>query len=358
MIVMVAGDARMNLMRQMFAFIGVSEFRTVGGSEQDYNGITLLQWAAKHIVASTYGGVMTTQISTLNQEFGIAGRLTFRDAGDGFIVIDVDNSHCTASVAMQGAHLMTWNPKGEEPVIWMSPVATLAHGKSIRGGVPICWPWFGAHAHNPSFPGHGFARTVPWDVIGTEALDDGSTRISFRVTDVKRDQWPCEVPAEMHMVIGRELEMELVTENRNDEVITLGDALHTYFCVSDVSKVVIRGLDGCDYLDKVDGGSRKSQHGDVTINSEVDRIYFDQGQDVVIEDPGMGRDIRIEKRNSHSTIVWNPWVEKCQKMGDFGSDDGYLGMVCVESANADEDVVQLAPGDRYQLWVRYSVEKP
>jgi len=296
-------------------------------------------------------------VQTLNREFGIAGQITFRDAGNGFIVIDVNNEQCTASVALQGAHLMAWQPKGEQPVIWMSPVATLAKGKSIRGGVPICWPWFGAHAHNAAFPGHGFARTVPWEAISTEAVDGGSTRISFRIAECNTEQWPCEVPAEIHMVIGRELEMELVTENRNDEVIAVGDALHTYFAVADAGKIAIRGLDGCDYLDKVDGGARKVQDGDITISAEVDRIYFDQGQDVVVEDPVMKRRINIEKRGSHSTIVWNPWVEKCKQMGDFGSDDGYLGMVCVESANAADDVVEVAPGGRHQLWVRYSVEK-
>ncbi|MDX8403129.1 MAG: D-hexose-6-phosphate mutarotase, partial [Mariprofundaceae bacterium] len=113
---------------------------------------------------------MSEQVSTLNSDFGIDGQLAFRDAGEGFIVIDVENRHCTASIAVQGAHLMTWAPKGEEPVIWMSPVATLAYGKSIRGGVPICWPWFGAHASAASFPGHGFARTVPWDVVDTTTL--------------------------------------------------------------------------------------------------------------------------------------------------------------------------------------------
>ncbi len=300
---------------------------------------------------------MNEQVSALNSDFGIDGQLTFRDAGNGFVVIDVENSHCTASIAMQGAHLMSWQPKGEEPVIWMSPAATLAHGKSIRGGVPICWPWFGAHASEASYPGHGFARTVPWEVVDTTPLDDGSTRISFRITEVKKDQWPHSTPAEMHMVIGAVLEMELATINRDVDTLTVGDALHTYFSVSDVSRVVVRGLDGCDYLDKVGEVTRRSQQGDVTIASEVDRIYFDQEQDVVIEDAGMQRNIRIEKRNSHSTIVWNPWVEKCQQMGDFGSDDGYLGMVCVESANADEDVVQLAPGEIHRLWVRYSVEK-
>jgi len=303
-------------------------------------------------------GVFMSSLSGLNNEFGLNGELSFRDAGEGFIVIDVSNEFCTASIALQGAHLMTWQPKGEQPVIWMSPVATLARGKSIRGGVPICWPWFGPHASEPSFPGHGFARTVAWDVVGTESLDGGSTRISFRIAECRRDQWPCEASAEMHMVIGRELELELVTINENDEVLTVGDALHTYFNVGDANSISIVGLDGCDYIDKVDDSTRKAQQGDVTIASEIDRIYLDDGQDVVIDDPVTGRRIRIEKRGSRSTIVWNPWLDKCKKMGDFGSDDGYLGMVCVESANAAEDVVELTPGESHQLWVRYSVEKP
>jgi len=300
---------------------------------------------------------MNVKGSALNDEFGIAGQLAFRDAGDGFIVIDINNSHCTASVALQGAHLMTWNPRGEQPVIWMSPVAKLAAGKSIRGGVPICWPWFGAHATESSFSGHGFARTVAWDVIHTAALENGATTVHFRIADINKEQWPHEAPAEMHMVIGETLEMELITENHGEEAITLGDALHTYFCVSDVSKIAIHGLEGCDYLDKVGPTARRSQQGHITFSSEVDRIYFDHGQDVVIEDAGLERNIRIAKRCSHSTIVWNPWIEKCVKMGDFGSDDGYLGMVCVESANAAEDVVQLAPGHTHRLWVCYSVEK-
>lgn len=300
---------------------------------------------------------MGASVSKLNQKFGLPGELSFRDAGDGFIVIDVENEFCKGSIALQGAHLMTWQPKGEEPVIWMSPVATLAKGKSIRGGVPVCWPWFGPHATEPSFPGHGFARTVPWEVTGSESLDGGSTRVSLHIAECNTDQWPCEVTAEMHMVLGRDLELELVTINNNDEIFTVGDALHTYFSVGDASKIAIGGLGGCGYIDKVDGGVRKSQQGDVKIAGEVDRIYLDEGQDVVIDDPAMMRRIRIEKRGSHSTVVWNPWIDKCKKMGDFGSDDGYLGMVCVESANAAEDVFELAPRQSHQLWVRYSVER-
>jgi len=300
---------------------------------------------------------MTLQISALNEKFGIDGELSFRDAGDGFIVIDISSELCDASIALQGAHLMTWQPKGEEPVIWMSPVAKLGAGKSIRGGVPICWPWFGAHATDSSFSGHGFARTVLWDVVSSSKLDNGSINIAFRIADIKDGQWTTEAPAEMHMSIGDTLELELVTENKTSESITVGDALHTYFTVGDVRNIKIRGLDACEYIDKVDAGARKKQEGHVTIDSEVDRIYLDQGQDVVIRDETLARRICIEKQNSHSTIVWNPWIDKCVAMGDFGSNDGYLNMVCVESANADEDVVQLPAGESHTLWVRYSVEK-
>ncbi len=298
---------------------------------------------------------MTVQTTILNKEFGIPNQLSFEDAGDGFIIIKVDNEYCTASVALQGAHLMTWQPKGAEPVIWMSPVAKLATGKSIRGGVPICWPWFGPHAYEPTFPGHGFARTTAWHVTATQALDNGNTRISFEVSEINQEQWTYQAPAQMTMVIGKTLELELSTCNRSDEVITVGDALHTYFTVGDVRQISIKGLDGCEFIDKVDSGDRKNQHGDITIAQEVDRIYLDQGQDVVIHDPVLNRDIHIEKRNSHSTIVWNPWIDKCIQMGDFGSDDGYLKMVCVESANAADDVVQLQPGECHRLWVRYSL---
>lgn len=300
---------------------------------------------------------MNPQLSTLNNNFGIDGQLSFSDVGDGFIIIEIDNDFCTASIALQGAHLMTWQPKGEEPVIWMSPVAKLGAGKSIRGGVPICWPWFGAHVSDSSFSGHGFARTVMWDVISSATLEDGSTAVRFKIAGIKEGQWSTQIPAEIEMKIGKTLEMELITKNQTSETVTVGDALHTYFAVGDVSNIQIRGLDGCDYIDKVGETTRRTQDGNIDIAAEVDRIYLDQGQDVVIEDPDKQRRICIEKRNSFSTIVWNPWIDKCQKMGDFGSDDGYLGMVCVESANADEDVVLLAPNDTHSLWVRYSVEK-
>jgi len=196
-----------------------------------------------------------------------------------------------------------------------------------------------------------------WDVVATVTLENGSTSITFAIADINENMWHKTIPVEIKMNVGKTLEIALTTHNQSKESVTLGDALHTYFAVGDVQETVVRGLDSCEYIDKVDGNTKYTQDGHVFIEQEVDRIYLDQGQDVVIRDDVNQRRICIEKKNSHSTIVWNPWIEKCKNMGDFGSDDGYLGMVCVESANADADVVQLAAGESHELWVRYSVEK-
>lgn len=298
-----------------------------------------------------------SECSVLNSRFGITGLVTFKEAASGLIVIEVANAHATATLSLQGAHLMTWIPRGSHPVIWLSPEAKVVPGKSIRGGIPICWPWFGAHPDRPDFPAHGFARTLPWEIVNTEMLPDGATRLVFRFVEneVSHAQWPYPSEVECHITIGARLELDLVTINTGRAPITIGQALHTYFEVSDIRQVSIDGLDQCQYLDKVGPSATRQQSGPVTIASEVDRIYVDTTADCVINDPGLNRRIRISKQGSHSTVVWNPWIEKANKMGDLG-DDGYLRMVCVESTNAADDVVNIAPGAVNHLWVRYQVE--
>jgi glucose-6-phosphate 1-epimerase len=135
----------------------------------------------------------------------------------------------------------------------------------------------------------------------------------------------------------------------------LGEALHTYFHISDVAQMTIRGLEGCTYLDKVGDPATRKQTDAIVIESEVDRIYIDTTADCVIEDRGLKRTIRIAKQNSHSTVVWNPWTEKADKMGDFGQ-EGHRGMVCIESANAVGNVVNMRAGETHKLSVTYSLE--
>lgn len=300
-----------------------------------------------------------SDITTLNHKFGIAGQLEFVQDAGGLVIARIHNKHAQASIALQGAHVMTFQPADEQPVIWLSPAAKLVQGKSIRGGVPICWPWFGPHATESSFPGHGFARTVPWQVVSSEALADGSTRITLELphSSIPAAQWPHPCRARNIVTVGKALTVELTTENTSNAPFEIGEALHTYFAISDVGDMRITGLEGCTYLDKVGVAQSRTQQGAIEISSEVDRIYIDTEADCLIEDQRLKRRIRISKRGSRSTVVWNPWIEKAAKMGDFGSDTGYRGMVCVESANAANNVVSVAPGGTHSLRVVYSIEK-
>ena len=297
-------------------------------------------------------------VTTLNQKFAIPGQLEFTEDVGGLIIARIANKQAQSTIALQGAHVMTFEPVGEKPVIWISPAAKLVRGKSIRGGVPICWPWFGAHATDSTFSAHGFARTVPWQVVASEALSDGGTRITFELpqSSIPSAQWPHACRVRNIVTVGKEMTVELVTENTGQAMFEIGEALHTYFVISDVDKVRITGLEGCAYLDKVGDWQRKTQDGAITIAAEVDRLYVDTDSDCLIDDSGHKRCIRIAKRGSLSTVVWNPWVEKAAKMGDFGSDTGYRGMVCVESANAADNLVKVAAGATHSLHVTYSIE--
>jgi D-hexose-6-phosphate mutarotase len=161
---------------------------------------------------------------------------------------------------------------------------------------------------------------------------------------------------QIEFTVGKTLRIDLVTRNIGTHPFTLGEALHTYFHISDVGQTTIRGLENCDYMDKAGGISElKKQMNGIKIDSEVDRVYLNTTSDCIIKDRGLQRVIRIAKQGSNSTVVWNPWTEKADKMGDFGP-EGHRGMVCVESANALDNVLSIAPGETHKLVVAYSVE--
>ena len=300
---------------------------------------------------------MSDSIAALNAQFAVAGQLDFAAGPGGLTVARIANAHGEAMVSLSGGHVMTWQPLGQSPVLWLSGYAKFAPGKSIRGGVPVCWPWFGPHDQEAGFPGHGFARTVPWAVEAAQALPDGTTRLALALqqSEATRAQWPHASSLRSVITVGRELRIELITANQGDTAFRIGEALHTYFAVGDIRRAPIHGLEGCAYLDKAEGGRRKTQEGAVVIATEVDRVYVDTVADCLIDDAGLQRRIRIRKEGSRSTVVWNPWAAKAEKMGDFGP-EGYLGMVCVESGNAADNLVTVAPGARHTLAVTYSVE--
>ena len=285
-------------------------------------------------------------------------QLCFSTGKGGIPVIDIKNQYGSAIISLQGAHVLSWIPQGEEDVIWLSEDAKFAPGKSVRGGIPVCWPWFGAHETSSDFPAHGFARTTPWEVVCMETLKDGRTRITF-TTEPQPDNehmWPPQTTVIYQLTIGKKLQMELVTQNNGAEPVTIGQALHTYFRIGDVSKVFLHGLDDTEYLDKLENFKRKHQHGPIHVDREIDRIYLNTVSECVIEDRSLKRNIVINKCGSHSTVVWNPWQATAEKMGDLG-EDGYRKMLCVESCNAADDVVTIGPGKAHHLWVQYQVQK-
>ena len=298
-----------------------------------------------------------TDIAALNARYAIPGQLTVKAGPGDLAMVEVANAQASATLALQGAQVLQWAPLGQQPVIWLSGAARYAIGKSIRGGIPLCWPWFGPHPSEADFPAHGFARTSLWEIVDTQVLADGATRIGLRLkhTDASRALWPHAAELECQISVAATLEIDLLTRNTGSASITIGQALHTYFAVSDVRRTRIEGLEGCHYLDKVDGGRRKEQMGPVSFVAETDRTYLDTAADCLIDDPGLARRIRIHKRGSRSTVVWNPWIEKATRLGDLGA-DGWLHMVCVESANAADDVVTVPPGAEHRLEVRYTLE--
>jgi D-hexose-6-phosphate mutarotase len=268
----------------------------------------------------------------------------------------VTNTAGTAEIALQGAQVLTWAPAGQPAVVWLSPAAKFAAGKSLRGGAPVCWPWFGPHPDDPAKPGHGFARNVDWEVVAAERTAAG-TRLVLGLTPGAAQQtlWPYQATLELAVTAGERLAMELTTRNTGTIPLSITQALHTYFHVGDIASARVEGLDGCEYIDKVEGGARRRQSGPVTIGGEVDRVYLGCPGDVAIVDDALRRCIRITKGGSHSCVVWNPWAEKGAKFGDMG-EDGYRHMLCVETTNAGDDVVTIASGKSFTLATEYGVE--
>jgi D-hexose-6-phosphate mutarotase len=294
----------------------------------------------------------------LQRRFAHADFLSFDEKAPGFIAIEVKTAFSTATIALQGAHVMTWQPRGEKPVIWLSSKAKFAPGKSIRGGVPLCWPWFGPHATESAYPGHGFARTMPWSLTDARKLPDGRARLEFApvMDDAARAQWPHASTVKYSVTVGQELVVGLATKNTGNNPFTLGQALHTYFQIGDIRQASVAGLAGCAYIDKVDGGKRRKQKGAVTFSGETDRVYLGTAGCCGIVDPALKRTILITSTGSRSTVVWSPGKEKAAKMGDFGN-RGEDRMLCVETANAADDVITLAPGETHRMTAQYRVIK-
>ena len=294
---------------------------------------------------------------SLNDSFAITDHITFAAGPGGLPVAQIRNAFAVATVSLHGGQVLAFQPHGQDPVLWMSAHSAYQPGKAIRGGIPVCWPWFGPHPSDPSRPAHGFARTSFWSVLSAAALADGATQIRLRLADddISYDLWPHSFELRLVVTVAAQLRVELIARNPGPAPYTYSGALHSYFDVSDIAAISIHGLDGCAYIDKADGEQHKIQRGPVSIEAETDRVYLNATETCAIDDPGLDRRITIAKAGSRTTVVWNPWTEKARRLADFG-DQEYQGMVCVETANADGDSITVAPGDEHRLTAIIGVE--
>ena len=296
---------------------------------------------------------MTNPIDALNARFAISGHVSFGQIGPALPVIDIQTPSASARVALQGAQVLTWQPTGQKPVLWVSKAALYAPGKAVRGGVPVCWPWFGAR---DGLPAHGFVRTRMWEMRESDCDAAGQVKLRLGTTDDAntRALWDHAYDLELVITIGTTLNMALVTHNTGVAAFTITDALHTYFRVGDVTRATVHGLDGCTYLDKVQNFAQARQTGAIDFTQETDRIYVDTANDCLIDDKAWGRRIRVAKQGSTSTVVWNPWREREKALADMTAGD-YREMVCVETCNAGPDQITLAPGQSHTLSAHISV---
>ena len=301
----------------------------------------------------------SSNIDSLNREFSIAHHLVFKKGPNGLICAEVKNDSAEAQIFLHGAHITSFIPNGQEPVIFLSPKSLYEPGKAIRGGIPISWPWFADHPTVKTKPAHGFARTSLWDVRATRRISKDETAITLGLTDNEDTLklWNYRFDLEIAIRVGNELDAGLTMTNTGKEDFTITSAFHSYYCVQDVSGVTIYGLEGCEYIDKVDNLTKKTQDGPVIITDEIDRIYLDSKGDCVIDDPGLNRKIRVEKSGSSSTVVWNPWTQKARKMKDLGDQD-YVKFICVETTNAGKDLITPAPGEQHKLELNITVQNP
>ncbi len=291
-------------------------------------------------------------------DYEIENELQFVEIEHGFTYIEINNARAHATISTYSGQVLSYRPKNQQnDLLFVSDKAYYEDGKAIKGGIPVCWPWFGPDPVDPARPAHGFVRNRQWEVTGSDTLGDGSTRVVLGLVDSDdtRKIWPNPFKLSIEITVGDSLKVALVTHNTGGGEVTISQALHTYFYVGDIASVKVLGLEGLQYLDKVDEFAEKTQSGPVTVEGEVDRIYKGVTGELVIDDASLGRRIRIASTGCSTTVVWNPWADIAASMDDL-SDDDYRNMICVETANAGPETVQIPAGDEYRLEAEYTIE--
>jgi len=271
-------------------------------------------------------------------------------SGDtGLPLLVVENSLGRAVIALQGAHLVAFQAADQREMLWLSPKCVLEVGQPIRGGIPLCLPWFGPGSDGKTV--HGFARTREWTLLNSDIMDSGETRLVLELNGdaATCELWPHAFSFILEVLVGNELTLAISVANQSETVAPLAFAFHTYFSVPDVSKALVSGLEGTVFIDKMDQYTRKTQQGDVIISAATDRIYLDvPAQQTLRTSSG---NVRIES-DAKCAVVWNAWAND-KNVPDIG-EGNHVGYLCVERCDVADRAMTLQPGETYRTWMRLS----
>jgi len=297
-----------------------------------------------------------SEIETLNTQFEIPGVARLHFGNGGLTKLRVETPLAAAEIYLHGAQVTSWQPLGAEEAIFLSEHSHWRNGRAIRGGVPICFPWFRGKADNAQAPAHGFVRTKEWQLDSVTAGERGNVVAVFSTgsDETTRRWWPYDFSLQHRVTVGAELRMELIVRNTGSTSFTFEEALHTYFRVSDAAHVSVCGLDQVSYLDNTDGNREKTQTGDVRFERAMDNAYLETASPCELTDPILKQAIRTEKFNSRTTVIWNPWQEGAAALSDLG-DDEWRRMACVEACNIRDAAITLTPGGEHTMRATLSV---
>ena len=292
---------------------------------------------------------MSETPAELDRRFGIPGVAQVVSGNGGLAKVAVTSPAATGEMYLLGGQVTSWRPAGHEEALFLSRQSRWESGRAIRGGIPICFPWFGNRPGDPKAPAHGFARTATWRLDGVRQSGDAVEVTMALDSDAQTlARWPFDFRVLYRATFGSTLDLALIVSNTGAGAFTFEEALHTYYAIGDATTVRVGGLDRVRYLDKVDGGRERVQDGEIAIVAETDRVYLDTDAAVDIVDAALGRRLRVEKSASRATVVWNPWTEKARTLADLGADE-WRQLICVETANVSPQGIRLQPGQQHVM---------
>lgn len=261
----------------------------------------------------------------------------------GLPLLQISNQSCDAVIALQGAHLLEFSLKDGTDLLWLSPNAIFAKNKAIRGGIPVCLPWFGVNRNDPSKPKHGFVRNQDWQLSAIHEPDAETTELVFSYTANKEDLtlFPHAFRAQLNLRLSQQIEIQLEVNNHSDSNTEFSWALHSYHPVDNLADVRVSGLSDLNYLDNLQGLKPVKQEGDIRFHGEVDRVYESvAATQQIISTPHL----TITGENCPTAIIWNPGAENAAAMADVGKEI-HQQFICVERGAAFSNSWTLESGE-------------